>query len=136
RRDHNYNNPTAVGRLLLCCIGHFCSLDSLWGKFKRPCHYQCDRESDRDPGNEYLHHPGRRFEGRKQDRSYLHQQPRHYRVSNRNFVNVTPLQLGKEGALVVAWGHNTPLFDMTPAPSEGWIASSRFRLRIKVAAAK
>ena len=96
RRDHNQSNPAAAGRVFLRCIGRFRSLDSLWRKFKRPCHNQSDRESRRDRGNKYLHHPGRRLEGRKQDRSYLHQQPRDYRVSNRNLVNVASLQLSEK----------------------------------------
>jgi hypothetical protein len=51
-------------------------------------------------------HPTRRFKSREEDRARLDQEPRDYRVGDRDLVNIAPLQLGKERA-PVAYGFVT-----------------------------
>ena len=41
--------------------------------------------------DEGFHDPGRRFKCRKQNRRGLDEQPRYYRIGDRNLVNVPPL---------------------------------------------
>ena len=56
---------------------------------EKPCidRYADEKQQDR---------PIRNFEKRKKLRRYLHQQPRHDCIGNRNFINVAPLEFGKE----------------------------------------
>src|SRR6266487_7021202 len=57
---------------------------------------QRNRKTEDDDDNKYLHHPGRRVESRQENRRRLNQQPGDDRIRDRDFVNITPLQLSEE----------------------------------------
>src|SRR5712692_2198791 len=77
-------------------IDIFFALDSLGRQFKRPGKHQRNRESDRGCQDDELNRPIRNLEKRKDLRRDLNQQPRHDRISNRDLVNMAPLQLPEE----------------------------------------
>ena len=71
------------------------SFQSLRRHFERPRNAHGEDKTESEQDNESLHHPAGRFERRQQNRSGLNQKPRDYRIRDRNFVNVAPLQLRK-----------------------------------------
>src|SRR5438477_9889647 len=68
--------------------------------FRRDLERPGKRERNREPNNknedDNLHRPLRRIERGKKNRCRLNREPRDHGVSNRDFVNIAPLQLGKE----------------------------------------
>src|SRR6266536_4920417 len=72
------------------------ALDSFRREFKRPGQNHRHRKSDNQQQHHKTHGPIRNFEERKNLTRDLHQEPRHDTVRNRNLVNVSSLQLGKE----------------------------------------
>src|SRR5438128_1469029 len=88
-------------------INIFGAPDSLRRQFKCPGKNHCHGKSDNEQQHHKTHSPIRNFEERKNLTRNLHQQPRHDTVSNRNLVNVAPLQLGEE----VIWVHSARLHE-------------------------
>src|SRR5437016_13512010 len=72
------------------------ALNSFGRDLERPGKHQRNRESNNNDEDDNLHHPLRRIESRKKNRRSLNEEPRHNRVGDGYFVNVAPLQLGKE----------------------------------------
>src|SRR5205823_2477524 len=72
------------------------ALNSLWCDLERPGKRQRNREPNHKNKDDNLHRPLRSIECGKENRCRLNREPRDYRVSDRDFVNVAPLQLGKE----------------------------------------
>ena len=86
--------------MLLCSIRSFGPLDSLRRKLECPCNNQRDRKTKgRDKDNK-PNRPVRNVEEWKNLRSDLNQKPADDGIRDSNFVNIAPLQLGKEIALV------------------------------------
>src|SRR5437588_1024289 len=79
-------------------IGNFGSFNSFWSDFKSPGDHERDRKSGYDDRNDQAHNPIRNFEEWKNLRRNLNEQPTDNGVSDRDFVNVAPLQLGEEVA--------------------------------------
>jgi hypothetical protein len=75
-------------------------LDSLRRQLKGPRQDERDGKTEEDDRDKHLHHPRRGLEGREQNRGRLNEKPGHHGVSDRDFVNVTPLQLGEEIARI------------------------------------
>src|SRR6266567_3945880 len=73
------------------------ALDSFRREFKRPGQNHRHRKSDNEQQHHKTHGPIRNFEERKNLTRDLHQEPGHNAISNRNLVNVAPLQLREEG---------------------------------------
>src|SRR5947207_7262553 len=63
---------------------------------ERPGKRQRNREPNNNDEDNNLHRPLRRIECGKEKRCRLNREPRYHRGSDRDFVNVAPLQLGKE----------------------------------------
>src|SRR5437762_11140489 len=63
---------------------------------ERPGKRQGNREPNNKNEDDNLHRPLRRIERGKENRRSLNEEPRHNRVGDGYFVNVAPLQLGKE----------------------------------------
>ena len=81
---------------------------SLRRHFEGPRDENRDNEPERDQYNESRQHPLRRVEGRQQDPSEFNQQPCHYRVKERDLINVAPLQFRKQRRLVAHEGPGKP----------------------------
>ena len=74
----------------------FGALHPLWSHLESPGNDERDQETGGDDGDECLHDPARRLEGREKDRGHLNEQPRDDRVGHRDLVNVAPFQLREE----------------------------------------
>src|SRR5262249_62316822 len=77
-------------------IDIFCSFESFRCQLKCPGHNKSDGKTKHDRRNNYFHHPYGCFEGWKKDRRSLNHQPRNDCVSDRNLVDIAPLQFGEE----------------------------------------
>src|SRR6201989_3246814 len=65
--------------------------------------HRCGK-SERYQDNQDFHYPWRRIKGRKQNRRRLNQEPRNDQISDRNLVNIAPLQLGEKRRLFAHYG--------------------------------
>src|SRR6266542_3182727 len=72
------------------------ALNSFRRDLEGPGKHQRNREPNNKDEDDNLHRPLRRIERRKENRCRLDREPRYHRVSDRDFVNVAPLQLGEE----------------------------------------
>src|SRR5881397_2912724 len=72
------------------------ALNSFGRDLERPGKRQCNREPNNNDEDDNLHRPLRRIERGKENRRSLNEEPRHNRVGDGYFVNITPFQLGKE----------------------------------------
>src|ERR1700720_381953 len=72
------------------------TFDSFRRDLKRPGEGECDWKSNREDDHEDLHRRRWRIESRKENRRCLDQEPRDDQIGGRDFVNVAPLQFGKE----------------------------------------
>src|ERR1019366_3044228 len=72
------------------------ALDSLGGDLERPGKNQRDWETGDQEQDDKAHSPIRNLEERKNLRRNLNQHPRCDCISDRDFVNVAPLEFGKE----------------------------------------
>src|SRR5438046_25042 len=82
-------------------IDIFRALDSLRCQLKCPSDYQRHGKSDDEQQHHQTHRPIGNLKERKNLTRDLHQQPRHDTVSDRNLVNIPPLQFGKK----ILWVH-------------------------------
>src|SRR5205809_5400207 len=94
RYSNNLSPGPSLDRLTRLDLGF--EFDSFRRNLKRPRKNQRHRKTEDDDDDKYLHHPWRCVEGWEENRRGLDQQPRHHRVRDRDFVNVTPLQFGEE----------------------------------------
>src|SRR4029077_532514 len=82
--------------------------------FKCPCDNQRDREADNDQQNNQPNRPVRNIKNWKYLRDALRKRPSAHDVRHGNFVDIAPLQFGKEGRLLVhrsrVAGNWTPSF--------------------------
>src|SRR5438093_13383838 len=76
------------------------ALNSFRRDLERPGKYQRNREPNNNDEDDNLHRPLRRIERGKENRRRLNEEPRHNRVSDGYFVNITPFQLGEEALWV------------------------------------
>src|SRR5207245_2164512 len=100
------------------------TLDSFRRDLECPRKDQHDWKTEYENGDKHFHHPRRRFEGWKENRCCLNQEPRHNCVGDRDLVNVAPPQLGEKvvdlhfkpawsyrttGSLLIGWRVNPAL---------------------------
>src|SRR6266704_5978969 len=72
------------------------ALNSFGRDLERPGKRQRNRKPNNNDEDDNLHRPLRRIERGKKNRCRLNEEPRHNRVGDGYFVNITPFQLGKE----------------------------------------
>src|SRR5438552_19183310 len=72
------------------------ALNSFRRDLEGPGKHQRNREPNNKNEDDNLHRPLRRIECGKKNRCRLNREPRDHRVSDRDFVNVAPLQLSEE----------------------------------------
>src|SRR6266566_8353048 len=72
------------------------ALDSFGRDLERPGKHQRNREANNKNEDDNLNRPLRRIERGKENRRSLNEKPRHNRIGDGYFVNITPFQLGKE----------------------------------------
>src|SRR5207249_4882194 len=77
----------------ICSFG---ALNSVRGDLERPGQNKGDRQTDDDEQNNQSNDPVRNIEDRKNLRDSLRERPAGDDVSDRNLVNVAPLQLPEE----------------------------------------
>src|SRR6266700_2238990 len=76
---------------------HLRLADNSFGRdLERPGKRQRNREPNNNDKDDNLHRPLRRIERGKENRRSLNEEPRHNRVGDGYFVNITPFQLGEE----------------------------------------
>src|SRR6266550_2691013 len=127
--DKKIKFAAALTRNRFANIDIFCALDSFRRQLECPRQNHRHGKSDNEQQHHQTHGPVWNFEERENLTRDLHQQPCHDAVRNRNLINVTALQLGKEFAQV----HNE-LFritrnDFLRQRLEAWIVAQRIQWR-------